>query len=153
MVIVQDDNPFAEPRNCPNAGTKSPDESPCRYNSGNTSPIFGVLRAHGGRIAEENRCRSPVAGSVRLSLTRGAVTSIAPAWSAPPGSGESRRAPPAGDRSHPYLARKYEGLVPVLREMISRPDTPLDEPARQRILEQLDRAEERFNAILPPGKA
>jgi hypothetical protein len=30
--------------------------------------IFGVFRHHGGRIAEENRSRSPVAGSVRLSL-------------------------------------------------------------------------------------
>ena len=46
---------------------------------GSTSVIFGVLRAHGGKIAEENRIRSPVAGSVRLSLTRGAVTSTAPA--------------------------------------------------------------------------
>ena len=41
--------------------------------------IFGVFRAHGGKIAEENRLRSPVTGSVRLSLTRGAVTSTAPA--------------------------------------------------------------------------
>jgi hypothetical protein len=41
--------------------------------------IFGVLRAHGGKIAELNRCRSPVSGSVRLSLTRGTVTSTAPA--------------------------------------------------------------------------
>ena len=32
-----------------------------------------------GRIAEENRCRSPVSGSVRLSFTRGAFTSTAPA--------------------------------------------------------------------------
>jgi hypothetical protein len=52
-----------------------------------------------------------------------------------------------------YLASKYAGLVPVLRELISRPDTPLDEPARQRILAQLDRAQERFDAILPPGQA
>jgi hypothetical protein len=52
-----------------------------------------------------------------------------------------------------YLASKYAGLVPILREMISRPDTPLSEPTRQRILEQLDRAEERFDAILPPGQA
>ena len=48
------------------------------------------------------------------------------------------------------LAGKYALLVPVLRELISRPDTPLDRPARERILEQLDRAEERFAAILPP---
>jgi len=41
--------------------------------------IFGVLRAQAGKIAEENRFRSPVSGSVRLSLTRGAVTRTAPA--------------------------------------------------------------------------
>ncbi len=52
-----------------------------------------------------------------------------------------------------YLARKYTGLVPVLREMITRPDTPLNEPARQRILDQLARAEERFDAILPASQA
>ncbi len=50
----------------------------------------------------------------------------------------------------PELAGKYAQLVPVLRELISRPDTPLDETARQRILAQLDRAAERFAAILPP---
>ena len=48
------------------------------------------------------------------------------------------------------LAGKYALLVPVLRELINRPDTPLDRQARERILEQLDRAEERFAAILPP---
>jgi hypothetical protein len=58
---------------------KSPDDSPCRYNRGSTSVIFGVFRAHGGTIAEENRFGSPVSGSARLSLTRGTVTSIAPA--------------------------------------------------------------------------
>ena len=41
--------------------------------------IFGVLRHHGGRIAEENLARSPVSASVRRSLTRGAITSTAPA--------------------------------------------------------------------------
>jgi hypothetical protein len=50
----------------------------------------------------------------------------------------------------PDLADKYAQLVPVLRELISRPDTPLDQRARQRIADQLDRAEERFAAILPP---
>jgi hypothetical protein len=38
-----------------------------------------VLRAHGGKIAELNRIRSPVSGSARLSFTRGAETSTAPA--------------------------------------------------------------------------
>ena len=51
----------------------------------------------------------------------------------------------------PDLADKYAQLVPVLRELISRPDTPLDRRARQRVLDQLDRAEERFAAILPPS--
>jgi hypothetical protein len=51
----------------------------------------------------------------------------------------------------PDLAAKYAQLVPVLRELISRPDTPLDLTARQRVLDQLDRAEERFDAILPPA--
>jgi hypothetical protein len=37
------------------------------------------LRHHGGRIAEENRLRSPVVSSMRLSFTRGAFTSTAPA--------------------------------------------------------------------------
>src|SRR6185295_2827425 len=53
LVIVEADSPLALPRNCPSAGTKSPDESPCRYSSGNTSPIVGVLRAHGGKIDDE----------------------------------------------------------------------------------------------------
>jgi len=79
LVITDAESPAAEPRNCPSAGPKSPVERPCRYNSGNTSLIFGVLRHHGGRIAEENRTRCPVSGSVRRSLTRGALTSTAPA--------------------------------------------------------------------------
>ncbi len=40
--------------------------------------IFGDLRAHGGKIAEENRTRSPVSGS-RRSFTRGALTATATA--------------------------------------------------------------------------
>jgi hypothetical protein len=39
----------------------------------------GDLQAHAGRIAEKNRCRSPVAGSMRLSLTGGCRTGTAPA--------------------------------------------------------------------------
>src|SRR5271165_2473278 len=78
-VIVEEDRPALVPRNWPSAGTKSPEDKPCRYSSGSTSLTCGVLRAHGGKIAEENRIRPPAAGSVRLSLTRGAVTSTAPA--------------------------------------------------------------------------
>jgi hypothetical protein len=46
------------------------------------------------------------------------------------------------------LARKYAPLVPVLRELITRPDTPLGDDVKARILGQLDRAQERFAAIL-----
>jgi len=49
------------------------------------------------------------------------------------------------------LAAKYAPLIPVLRDFITRPDTPLSAGARQRILDQLDRAAERFSALLPPG--
>ena len=47
------------------------------------------------------------------------------------------------------LAGKYAPLVPVLRELIARPDTPLDAAAKQHILTQLDRAADRFTAVLP----
>jgi hypothetical protein len=68
---VAADRPAVEPRNCSNAGTKSPLERPCRYSSGNTSATLGDFRAQAGKIAEANRLRSPVASSTRLSLTRG----------------------------------------------------------------------------------
>jgi len=48
------------------------------------------------------------------------------------------------------LAAKYAPLVPILKEQIALPDTPLGTPARQHILAQLDRAADRFAAILPP---
>jgi hypothetical protein len=46
------------------------------------------------------------------------------------------------------LAGKYAPLVPVLRELIALPDTPLDARAREHILAQLDRAAGRFAAVL-----
>ena len=78
-VTVAADNPAPEPRNCSNAGAKSNEDNPCRYSNGNTSATFGDFRDHAGRIFEENRSRSLVSGSTRLSLTRGAVTVTAPA--------------------------------------------------------------------------
>ena len=45
------------------------------------------------------------------------------------------------------LASKYRPLVPVLREFILRPDTPLDSDVKQMIAGQLDNAEDRFAAI------
>jgi (p)ppGpp synthase/HD superfamily hydrolase len=45
-------------------------------------------------------------------------------------------------------ATKYRPLVPKLRELVIRPDTPLSAQARDHILDQLDLAEERFAAIL-----
>jgi HD domain len=53
------------------------------------------------------------------------------------------------------LAGKYAPLVPVLRDLVGRPDTPLSEQVKSHILGQLDSAEERFAAILiprPPGQ-
>lgn len=47
-------------------------------------------------------------------------------------------------------AAKYAPLVPVLRELVSRPDTPLSGEVKQHIFEQLDLAEQRFKAILEP---
>src|SRR6266700_5694433 len=60
-----------------------------------------------------------------------------------------------GPRLH-RLAGKYAPLVPVLQELIALPDTPLDAPARQRILAQLGQAADRFAAFLPadgPGRS
>jgi hypothetical protein len=45
------------------------------------------------------------------------------------------------------LARKYRPLVPVLRELILRQDTPLDSDIKHMIAGQLDNAEDRFAAI------
>ena len=45
------------------------------------------------------------------------------------------------------LAGKYGPLVPALRELILRPDTPLDADVKDMIAAQLDAAQERFAAI------
>lgn len=45
-------------------------------------------------------------------------------------------------------AAKYRPLVPVFRDLIARPDTPLSASVKQHIFAQLDLAEERFSAIL-----
>src|SRR5215469_2680824 len=53
------------------------------------------------------------------------------------------------------LARKYRPLVPVLRALILRPDTPLDSDVKDVIARQLDTAEARFAASAPtttPGE-
>jgi hypothetical protein len=47
------------------------------------------------------------------------------------------------------LAGKYAPLVPVLKELIARPDTPLSDDVRAHIQGQLDRAQQRFAAIQP----
>ena len=49
------------------------------------------------------------------------------------------------------LADKYAPLVPILRDLIARPDTPLDDKAREHILAQLDRAADRFAALRGDG--
>ncbi|MGN9910525.1 HD domain-containing protein [Phytohabitans sp. LJ34] len=45
-------------------------------------------------------------------------------------------------------ATKYRPLVPVFRELVGRPDTPLSDPTKAHIMDQLDLAESRFAAIL-----
>jgi hypothetical protein len=45
------------------------------------------------------------------------------------------------------LARKYSPLVPVLRELILRPDTPLDAGVTTMITAQLETAHGRFAAM------
>ncbi len=45
------------------------------------------------------------------------------------------------------LARKYRPLVPALRELILRPDTPLAPDVKDKIARQLDNAEHRLAAI------
>jgi len=46
------------------------------------------------------------------------------------------------------LATKYQPLTPVYRELVTRVDTPLADHVKAHILEQLDLADERFDAIL-----
>jgi len=47
------------------------------------------------------------------------------------------------------LAAKYAPLVPVLRELIARPDTPLTDDVKTHVFGQLDRAGQRFAPIRP----
>jgi hypothetical protein len=46
------------------------------------------------------------------------------------------------------LAVKYTGAVPVLRDLLHLPDTPLEASVKDHIAAQLDLAEQRFAAIL-----
>src|SRR5262245_54196632 len=64
------------PSRAGSASRKSPDDSPCRYSSGNTLANRGDRRRYGGRIALVNRCRCPC--TTRRSFTRGAATGIGP---------------------------------------------------------------------------
>jgi (p)ppGpp synthase/HD superfamily hydrolase len=45
-------------------------------------------------------------------------------------------------------ATKYRPVTPILRDLVSRPDTPLGEDVKRHIMEQFDLAEARFTAIL-----
>jgi hypothetical protein len=47
----------------------------------------------------------------------------------------------------PKLIRKYRPMVPALRELILRPDTPLEPDVKEMIAGKLDTAEGRFAAI------
>jgi hypothetical protein len=50
------------------------------------------------------------------------------------------------------LAAKYAPLVPVMRDLIGRPDTPLSDKVKQHILDQLVRAADRFALIRREGR-
>jgi hypothetical protein len=47
----------------------------------------------------------------------------------------------------PRLAAKYRPLIPPLRELILRPDTPLDRDVKEMIAGKLDSAQDRLAAI------
>ncbi len=47
----------------------------------------------------------------------------------------------------PKLAGKYRPLVAPLRELVLRPDTPLDCDVKDMVASKLDNAEDRFAAI------
>jgi len=49
------------------------------------------------------------------------------------------------------LADKYAPLVPVLQDLIARPDTPLEPAVKEHILAQIDRAADRFAAVRGNG--
>jgi hypothetical protein len=49
--------------------------------------------------------------------------------------------------SLPRRAAKYRPLLPVLRELILRPDTPLQDEVKRMIAAQLDKADDRLAAI------
>jgi hypothetical protein len=49
------------------------------------------------------------------------------------------------------MAAKYAPLVPVLQELVTRPDTPLADDVKVRIAGQLSLARQRFAAILGSG--
>jgi hypothetical protein len=51
------------------------------------------------------------------------------------------------------LASKYAPLVPVLADLVARPDTPLSAQVKTRILRQLRAAEERFAVIASEDSA
>jgi hypothetical protein len=73
------DRPAAAPKNSSKAGTKSPLDMPWRTSAATPRPPLGLLQHHGGTIELWNRTRSPVAGSTRLSLARGASIPMRPA--------------------------------------------------------------------------
>ena len=117
----------------PTPGTKSPLDRPCRYSNGNTSATPGDFRAQAGRIAEENRTRSPVASSMRLSFTRGARTAPPrPPWRPPAGRG-SRCGPPTDDPAR-RAARMSVDVGGDLRQQRRRQHLP--RPVPSELIEQ-----------------
>jgi hypothetical protein len=67
-----EESPAPLPKNSSKAGTKSPLERPCRYNSGRTSEAFGDFLMYGGTMTLRNLFLSPFSSTLR-SLTFGAL--------------------------------------------------------------------------------
>lgn len=97
LVTTDADRLAVEPRTWPNAGPKVPRGQPVQVQQRQHLSDLRVLRAHGGK-PRRTGFRSPVSGSMRRSLTRGAVTPTPRRRrSASPTVGGSRCAPPAAD--------------------------------------------------------
>ncbi len=79
------------------------------------------------------------------------VSMSPPAW--PPARRPGSSRPPFTDNAVGLIhttgpkLRSLAPLVPVLRELITRPDTPLDAEVKEQIIAQLDSAARRFAVI------
>jgi hypothetical protein len=80
--------------------------------------IFGDLRHHAGRIAEANRCRSPVLSSTRLSTEPARATAVDPRRDHLDRAGRGQHLPrPGVPVAHDKAATALVQLVDVCRDV------------------------------------